>query len=117
MRPKTRIVKTESDVAQLIFSKIMSDHHDTPNKDIANLCGYNTPNNICMVYCGKSKLPINRAIRLANAIGLKPSKLVLMCVEEYHKPVYEALNEIGILPRNDTELDALIIFFANMRKK
>ena len=116
MKPKSKKVKTESAVAQLIFSKIISDHFVTPYKDIANSCGYNTPNNISMICHGKSKLPIYRAIRLANAIELEPTKFVLMCVEENHNPVYEALNEIGILPRNDTELDALIIFFANMRK-
>ena len=115
MRKKSTIVETDSAVAQLIHGHVKQFHNDTPHSEIATACGYNTPNNISMIRHGSSKLPLDRAVRLANAIDLDPVKLVLMCHEEYLEPANTALDEIGVLPHNEFEAGAIIAVLAALR--
>ena len=116
MRKKSTVVETDSPVAQLIHSHVKQYHNDTPHSEIAAACGYNTPNNISMIRHGSSKLPIDRAIRMANAIDLDPVKLVLLVHEEYLQPANTALDEIGVLPHNEFEAGAVIALLASLRE-
>ena len=117
MRKKSTIVVTDSAVAQFIHEQVKRYHNDTPNAEIAKACGYRSANNISMIRHGSSKLPLDKAIRLAHAIGLNPTKLVLMCHGEYLEAANDAFDEVGILPHTDEEAAAVADLLNKMRKK
>jgi hypothetical protein len=118
MRQKKLNAAISSPVAKLINDRITSvDWIHVPQQVIASAVGYNGHNNISMVRMGRSKLPMDKAVKLAEFVGIPTDKLVLLCIKEYLPDTYYALDTIGILPKCGQETEAVAQLLRKMRVK
>ena len=116
MRKKISNVKKDSAVARLVNDRINNYYPNTPQIEIAESCGYAIANNITMLKQGTSKVPLDKAVRLAEKIGIEPRRFVLMCIEEYLPAVAGALDDVDLIPHNEFEAALVASLLKNVRE-
>ena len=84
-------------IAGLIESSPMS------QAQIARLIGYKNANNLSLIKSGKIPLPIDKVRPLALALGIEPSRLMMMVLEERQPELAAFLYKEGTAPRNEDE--------------
>lgn len=80
-----------------------------PQAEIAAMCGFPKANMISMIKQGKSLLPIAKVGLMAKALGIDPTHLYKMVMQEYQPSNWEALQytifrEQEILTDNEREI-------------
>lgn len=63
-------------------------------REIAEIVGYDKPNNITMLKQGTTKVPINRIPKLAEALGVDPVHMLRVVMKEYMPDAWEAISGI-----------------------
>ncbi len=91
MRPKSSYQTVDSAVAREITRMVNSS--EKTQHEIAHELGLERSNIITMFKQGRTKLPLNKVVPLSRACGIEPSKLMLLCLEEYQPGIIEALGE------------------------
>lgn len=64
---------------------------DLTNQDIANRIGYANPNVISMIKKGRTKLPIDKVVLMADALGVDRAHMMRMALNEYMPDTYKAI--------------------------
>ena len=88
-------------IAGLIESSPMS------QAQIARLIGYKNANNLSLIKSGKIPLPIDKVRPLALALGIEPSRLMMMVLEERQPELAAFLYKEGTAPLNEDEKQVL----------
>lgn len=76
-------------VADLIVERQLD--LDLTNQDIATRIGYANPNVISMIKKGRTKLPVDKVIKMADALGVDRARLMRLVMTEYMPDAYEAI--------------------------
>jgi len=80
---------------------------DKTQREIAEECGFENPNIISMFKNGTTKVPLNRAVVLATALGVDPAHFLRLIVNEYFPETWAAIESVmksTILTANELEL-------------
>jgi transcriptional regulator with XRE-family HTH domain len=80
---------------------------DKTQREIAEECGFETPNIITMFKNGKTKLPLNRIGPLATAINADPAHLLRLVMTEYFPDTWCHIEDIlqsTLLTANELQL-------------
>ncbi len=80
---------------------------DKTQREIAQECGFETPNIVTMIKQGATKLPLNRIGPLAKAIGADPAHLLRLAMTEYMPDTWDAIEDImqsTVLTANELDL-------------
>jgi len=80
---------------------------DKTQREIAEECGFLTPNIITMFKKGDTKVPINRIGSLAKALEVDPAYLLRLVMSEYLPDAWDAIEDIlksTILSANELHL-------------
>ncbi|HCS0229193.1 TPA: helix-turn-helix transcriptional regulator [Escherichia coli] len=91
-------------IAGLIESSSMS------QAQIARLIGYKNANNLSLIKSGKIPLPIDKVRPLALALGIEPSRLMMMVLEERQPELAAFLYKEGTAPLNEDEKQVLAAY-------
>ena len=91
-------------IAGLIESSPMS------QAQIARLIGYKNANNLSLIKSGKIPLPIDKVRPLALALGIEPSRLMMMVLEERQPELAAFLYKEGTAPLNEDEKQVLAAY-------
>ncbi|EQA2994192.1 XRE family transcriptional regulator [Escherichia coli] len=91
-------------IAGLIESSPMS------QAQIARLIGYKNANNLSLIKSGKIPLPIDKVRPLALALGIEPSRLMMMVLEERQPELAAFLYKEGTAPLNEDEKQVLAVY-------
>lgn len=79
-----------------------------PQMEIAREAGFNKPNIITMIKQGKTKLPMAKVGPMAKALGVDPTFLFQLAMQEYEPETWEALREFvfktPLLTQNEVEI-------------
>lgn len=89
-------------IAGLIESSPMS------QAQIARLIGYKNANNLSLIKSGKIPLPIDKVRPLA--LGIEPSRLMMMVLEERQPELAAFLYKEGTAPLNEDEKQVLAAY-------
>ena len=92
-------------VAEFIADKLAAT--DKTQRQIAEECGFESPNVITMFKQGLTKLPINRVGPLAKALDVDPAHLLRLVMNEYMPDTWQAVEDImksTILTANELAL-------------
>ncbi len=92
MRAKENRMLVESGVARKVTD--MVNGSDLSQREIANAIGYPKSNIITMFKQGTTKVPLNKAAKLAKICDADPTSFVRLCIEEYAPGIWDALQEI-----------------------
>jgi len=79
----------KADLAVFIASKI--DASDKAQSEIAAEAGLDNPNFLSMIRTGKSRVPIGRALALADALDVPRGDLARKCLDAYEPELYAIL--------------------------
>ncbi|MGA8147587.1 MAG: hypothetical protein WB870_08430 [Gallionellaceae bacterium] len=79
-------------VAEFLADRIAT--IDETQREIAEACGFDNPNNITMFKNGSTKLPVNRIAPLAKALEVDPAHLLRLVMLEYMPDTWEAIENI-----------------------
>tara|TARA_R110002110_G_scaffold376568_2_gene586697 strand:+ start:205477 stop:205764 length:288 start_codon:yes stop_codon:yes gene_type:complete len=60
-------------------------------REICEDIGYPHPNIITMFKNGETKVPLNKVPALAQALEIKPDKLMRLALQEYYPDAYQAI--------------------------
>ena len=82
----------QTTVADFIADRLAES--DKTQREIAEECGFETPNIITMFKTGATKLPVNRIGALAKAIDADPAHLLRLVMREYIPETWEAIEDI-----------------------
>lgn len=80
---------------------------DKTQREIAEACGFETPNVITMFKKGQMKVPLDRVGSLAKALDVDPAHLLRLSLQEYLPETWNAIEEIlhsTVLTKNELEL-------------
>lgn len=80
---------------------------DKTQREIAEACGFETPNVISMFKKGQMKVPLDRVGPLAKAIDVDPAHLLRLAMQEYLPETWSSIEEIlhsTVLTKNELEL-------------
>lgn len=80
---------------------------DKTQREIAEACGFETPNVISMFKKGQMKVPLDRVGPLAKALDADPAHLLRLAMQEYLPETWSSIEEIfhsTILSANELEL-------------
>ncbi|HCP7805998.1 TPA: XRE family transcriptional regulator [Escherichia coli] len=91
-------------IAGLIESSPMS------QAQIAKTIGYKNANNLSLIKSGKIPLPIDKVRPLALALGIEPSRLMMMVLEERQPELAAFLYKEGTAPLNEDEKQVLAAY-------
>lgn len=91
------------------FHQYMSwkiEHCDMSQRELAEQLGYKNPNNITMLKQGKTRFPVEKVPKFAEAIGLDPIKTLRLCLEEYNPQLLNVIDKyIGpMISNNERQL-------------
>tara|TARA_B100000929_G_scaffold287774_1_gene275043 strand:+ start:505 stop:909 length:405 start_codon:yes stop_codon:yes gene_type:complete len=76
---------------------------DLTNQDIANRLGYANANVISMIKKGRTKLPLDKVKKMADALGVDRVRLMRMALSEYMGDAYEDIMDIFGEPTTPNE--------------
>lgn len=91
------LIFDERTVAQMLDDAIVA-NPQTKQKDIAEAAGFEKPNVIYMFKKGLSKIPLDKAGRVAKAVGLDPYEFWFKCLMEYAPEIYKEFEMINKQP-------------------
>lgn len=91
------LIFDERTVAQILDDAIVANPH-IKQKTIAEAAGFEKPNVIYMFKKGLSKVPLDKAGRVAKALNLDPREFWFKCLKEYQPDVYAEFEEINNQP-------------------
>lgn len=80
---------------------------DKSQREVAEECGFETPNIITMFKKGQMKVPLDRVGPLAKALDADPAHLLRLAMQEYMPETWLSIEEIlhsTILSANELEL-------------
>lgn len=80
-------------------------------KEIAREVGFPKPNILSMLKSGETRLPLARAPAMALALGVSPSELVRLCLQEYEPEMHAAIEHafpLAFLSDAEIEIVALL---------
>lgn len=92
-------------VAEFIADRLAT--IDKTQREVAEACGFETPNIITMFKQGKTKVPLDRIGPLANALDADPAHLLRLAMQEYMPDTWSSIEDIlhsTILTANELEL-------------
>lgn len=92
-------------VAEFIADRLAT--IDKTQREVAEECGFETPNIITMFKQGKTKVPLDRIGALAKALDVDPAHLLRLAMQEYMPDTWSSIEEIlhsTILSANELEL-------------
>lgn len=101
----TNVAHGFTSVAEFIADRLAES--DKTQRQIAEECGFETPNIITMFKKGKTKVPLNRIGALAKAIGSDPAHLLRLVMNEYIPDTWGEIENImqsTVLTANELEL-------------
>ena len=98
-------------IAGLIESSPMS------QAQIAKTIGYKNANNLSLIKSGKIPLPIDKVRPLALALGIEPSRLMRMVLEERQPELAAFLYKEGTAPLIEDEKQVLAAYNERFRKE
>lgn len=78
-------------VADLIIERQLD--LDLTNQDIAGRIGYANPNVISMIKKGRTKLPIDKVTKMADALHVDRARLMRMALSEYMPDAYHDIKQ------------------------
>lgn len=81
------LIFDDRNVAQILDDAIIA-NPQIKQKDIAEAAGFEKPNVIYMFKKGLSKVPLDKAARVAKAVGLDAREFWFKCFKEYQPDVY-----------------------------
>ncbi len=89
--------ETKKTTAAAFIAERVNASNKTPG-EIAREIGYEGRESmIAMIASGRSKLPINKIIPFANAIGVDPVFLFRLVLGEYSPETLETIDQLGLL--------------------
>lgn len=91
------LIFDERNVAKILDDAIIA-NPQIKQKDIAEAAGFEKPNVIYMFKRGLSKVPLDKAGRVAKAVGLEPREFWFKCLHEYMPDVYKEFEMINKQP-------------------
>jgi len=80
---------------------------DKTQREVAEACGFETPNIITMFKKGQMKVPLDRVGPLAKALDADPAHLLRLAMQEYLPETWSSIEEIlhsTVLTKNELEL-------------
>ena len=80
---------------------------DKTQRQVAEECGFETPNVVTMFKQGRMKVPLDRVGSLAKALDADPAHLLRLAMQEYFPETWGSIEEIlhsTILTANELEL-------------
>jgi len=83
---------TPTSVAEFIADRLAA--IDKTQRQIANECGFESPNIISLFKTGSTKLPLNRIGPLAKALDVDPAHLLRLAMLEYLPDTWGALEDV-----------------------
>lgn len=92
-------------VAEFIADRLAT--IDKTQREVAEECGFETPNIITMFKQGKTKVPLDRIRTLAKALDVDPAHLLRLALQEYMPDTWSSIEEIlhsTILTASELEL-------------
>lgn len=101
----TNVAHGITSVAEFIADRLAES--DKTQRQIAEECGFETPNIITMFKKGTTKVPLNRIGSLAKAIGSDPAHLLRLVMNEYIPDTWVEIENImqsTVLTANELEL-------------
>lgn len=81
-----------SPVADIVRHAIA--HSPRSQKQIARAVGFNHPNVLSMIKAGATRVPLERAPALADALGLDRVAFLTACLCEYQPGLFDVLDEV-----------------------
>lgn len=100
------LIFDERNVASILDDAIIA-NPQIKQKDIAAAAGFEKPNVIYMFKRGLSKVPLDKAGRVAKALDLNPREFWFKCLKEYLPDVYaefESVNKQPVLTDDEIKL-------------
>ena len=94
----------ESKLARFIDTQIDLLKGEKTQADIASELGYPKPNIITMFKQGLTRVPVNKIGPLARALGVDPSRMMRMALEEYAPETWQAIVQCLGEPITQNEL-------------
>lgn len=91
------LIFDERSVAQILDDAIVA-NPQIKQKTIAEAAGFEKPNVIYMFKKGLSKIPLDKAGRVAKAVGLDPREFWFKCLLEYTPDVYKEFESVNKQP-------------------
>ena len=88
----TKQTQTRTTVADFIADRLAES--DKTQRQIAEECGFETPNIITMFKTGATKLPLNRIGPLAKALEVDAAHLLRLVMLEYAPDTWEAIENV-----------------------
>jgi hypothetical protein len=88
----TKQTQTRTTVADFIADRLAES--DKTQRQIAEECGFETPNIITMFKTGATKLPLNRIGPLAKAMEIDAAHLLRLVMLEYAPDTWEAIENV-----------------------
>lgn len=92
------LIFDDRNVAQILDDAIIA-NPQIKQKDIAEAAGFEKPNVIYMFKKGLSKVPLDKAGRVAKALNIDPREFWFKCLKEYQPDVY---NEFELVNKQPT---------------
>lgn len=92
-------------VAEFIADRLAT--IDKTQREVAEACGFETPNIITMFKQGKTKVPLDRIGPLAKALDVDPAHLLRLALQQYLPETWSSIEDIlhsTILTANELEL-------------
>ena len=96
---------TRTTVAEFIADRLAE--IDKTQRQVAEECGFETPNVITLFKQGKTKVPLDRLGSLAKALNVDPAHLLRLAMQEYMPETWGSIEDIlhsTVLTRNELEL-------------
>lgn len=113
MRPKGDNVRADSELAAEITKRI--NLCEKPQAEIARNIGYQKPNMLTMIKQGLSKLPFEKAPKLASELNWQEDDLLERMLKEYEPHIYTMIKDVYKTPLAEDEL-ALVMAFRDFKK-
>ncbi|WP_296891791.1 helix-turn-helix transcriptional regulator [Thiobacillus sp.] len=96
---------TPTTVAEFIADRLAA--IDKTQREVAEACGFVTPNIITMFKKGDMKVPLDRIGALAKSLDVDPAHLLRLAMQEYMPDTWSSIEEIlhsTVLSANELEL-------------
>lgn len=90
---------------------------DLTNQDIANRLGYANANVISMIKKGRTKLPLDKVKKMADALGVDRARLLRMALSEYMGDAYKDIVEVLGEPTTQNERVLLQVWRSSTNHK
>ena len=91
------LIFDDRNVAKILDDAIVANPQVT-QKEVAEHAGFEKPNVIYMFKTNKTKVPLDKAGKVAEKLGLDPREFWFKCLHEYQPQVYAELERVNKQP-------------------